>query len=102
MNGAIADAIAGKDPTQQGALDDVLLALDGTENKANLGKDVLWLCCDVLLTLAARTQQAQTLSLAHHWPLPRLVQLHVALPCMSTLPTLPGGPDRPTHCPCLA
>jgi len=41
INGPIADAILGMPGTDQGAVDGAMLALDGTENKKNLGANAL-------------------------------------------------------------
>ncbi|MEQ9547288.1 MAG: phosphopyruvate hydratase [Marinobacter sp.] len=41
VNGKIRDALKGKDAADQRALDDVMLELDGTENKANLGANAI-------------------------------------------------------------
>ncbi len=41
VNGAIADAVKGRDPADQRGLDAVLCALDGSENKANLGANAI-------------------------------------------------------------
>ena len=41
INTEIQDALQGMDPFQQAELDEVLLSLDGTENKSNLGANAL-------------------------------------------------------------
>ncbi len=41
VNGAIRDALIGMDATDQRALDDKMLALDGTDNKATLGANAI-------------------------------------------------------------
>ncbi|MBY4675661.1 phosphopyruvate hydratase [Marinobacterium arenosum] len=41
VNGPIRDALIGMDAAEQRALDDKMLALDGTENKANLGANAI-------------------------------------------------------------
>jgi enolase len=41
VNGKIRDALVGKDASDQRALDNVMLELDGTENKANLGANAI-------------------------------------------------------------
>lgn len=41
INGAIKEALLGMDVTQQRALDKVMIDLDGTENKANLGANAI-------------------------------------------------------------
>jgi len=41
VNGALADAVRGMDPADQRALDERMCALDGTENKANLGANAI-------------------------------------------------------------
>jgi enolase len=41
VNGEIADAIRGRDASEQRAIDDLLIALDGTEDKSRLGANAL-------------------------------------------------------------
>jgi len=41
INQTIAPQLIGKDPTQQRTLDELLISLDGTENKSNLGANAL-------------------------------------------------------------
>ena len=41
VNGEIADAIVGRDASDQAGLDDALIALDGTENKGRLGANAI-------------------------------------------------------------
>jgi enolase len=41
VNGAIAEALAGMDPTDQARIDESLLALDGTPNKEKLGANAI-------------------------------------------------------------
>ena len=41
VNGAIADALVGRDATRQEEIDQVMLDLDGTPNKANLGANAI-------------------------------------------------------------
>ncbi|MDQ6834973.1 MAG: phosphopyruvate hydratase [Actinomycetota bacterium] len=41
VNGEIASAVRGQDPTSQAALDRILITLDGTDNKSRLGANAL-------------------------------------------------------------
>lgn len=41
INGPIRDALLGKDPVQQKALDQIMIDLDGTENKAKFGANAI-------------------------------------------------------------
>jgi len=41
VNKQIAPALIGKDPTDQRAIDDLMLAMDGTKNKTNLGANAI-------------------------------------------------------------
>lgn len=41
INGPIREALLGKDATDQRALDNIMLALDGTENKSNFGANAI-------------------------------------------------------------
>ena len=41
VNGPIFDAIGGMDATQQRKIDEIMIELDGTENKANLGANAI-------------------------------------------------------------
>ena len=54
INGAIRDALIGKDATDQRALDQIMLELDGTENKAKLGANAI-----LAVSLAAAKAAAQ-------------------------------------------
>lgn len=54
INGDIRDALKGKDVTDQRALDQIMLDLDGTENKANLGANAI-----LAVSLAAAKAAAQ-------------------------------------------
>ena len=41
VNEQIAPALIGKDPTEQRMLDDLMIAMDGTANKTNLGANAI-------------------------------------------------------------
>lgn len=41
INGPIRDALLGKDPVAQADLDQIMIDLDGTENKENLGANAI-------------------------------------------------------------
>jgi enolase len=56
VNGAIREALLGMDVTDQRALDDKMLALDGTENKANLGANAI-LAVSLAAAKAAATEK---------------------------------------------
>ena len=56
VNGKIRDALIGKDAADQRALDNVMLELDGTENKANLGANAI-----LAVSLAAAKAAAASL-----------------------------------------
>ena len=56
VNSKIRDALVGKDAADQRALDQIMLDLDGTENKANLGANAI---------LAVSLAAAKALSLIH-------------------------------------
>lgn len=55
INGAIADALQGVDATDQQALDEIMIELDGTENKATLGANAI-----LAVSLAAAKAAAQS------------------------------------------
>jgi len=57
VNGEIAAALAGRDPTQQGALDAVLIALDGTPDKRRLGGNAMVAVSMALAHVAAASQR---------------------------------------------
>lgn len=63
VNGAIREALIGRDATAQRELDDVMLALDGTENKANLGANAI---LAVSLAAAKAAAQAKGMPLYAH------------------------------------
>lgn len=56
INGKIRDALMGKDAADQRGLDNIMLALDGTENKANLGANAI-----LAVSLAAAKAAAASL-----------------------------------------
>lgn len=56
INGKIRDALMGKDAADQRDLDNIMLALDGTENKANLGANAI-----LAVSLAAAKAAAASL-----------------------------------------
>ena len=60
VNGPIARALAGRDATDQAAIDNVLVALDGTPNKASLGGNA---------TVAVSLAVAQSAAAARRLPL---------------------------------
>ena len=51
VNGELADALIGKDPTAQTELDEMMIAMDGTPNKARLGANAI-LGCSLALSKA--------------------------------------------------
>ncbi len=63
INGPIRDALLGKDPVDQKALDRTMIALDGTENKASLGANAI---LAVSLAAAKAAAQDQDLPLYAH------------------------------------
>ena len=63
INGPIRDALMGKDPIDQKALDHAMIALDGTENKASLGANAI---LAVSLAAAKAAAQDQDLPLYAH------------------------------------
>ncbi|MEM7189998.1 MAG: phosphopyruvate hydratase, partial [Pseudomonadota bacterium] len=60
VNGEIAEALAGVDATQQRAIDDVMIELDGTPNKGRLGANTI---LGVSLATAKAAAEAATLPL---------------------------------------
>lgn len=56
INGKIRDALKGKDSADQRGLDNIMLELDGTENKANLGANAI-----LAVSLAAAKAAAESL-----------------------------------------
>ncbi|AZC22896.1 MULTISPECIES: phosphopyruvate hydratase [Pseudomonas] len=63
INGPIRDLLLGKDPIDQKALDQAMIQLDGTENKANLGANAI---LAVSLAAAKAAAQDQDLPLYAH------------------------------------
>jgi enolase len=57
VNGVIREALVGMDATDQRALDNKMLALDGTENKANLGANAI-LAVSLAAAKAAATEKS--------------------------------------------
>ncbi|UYZ84833.1 phosphopyruvate hydratase [Entomomonas sp. E2T0] len=63
INGPIRDALLGKDPVAQADLDQIMIDLDGTENKENLGANAI---LAVSLANAKAAAQAQGIPLYEH------------------------------------
>ena len=63
VNGVIRDALIGMDATDQRALDNKMLELDGTENKANLGANAI---LAVSLAAAKAAAAAKNIPLYQH------------------------------------
>lgn len=63
VNGAIKEALIGKDATDQRAIDNVMLTLDGTENKAKLGANAI---LAVSLAVAKAAAKAKGVELYEH------------------------------------
>ncbi len=57
VNGAIAERVVGMDVTDQKALDEVMIALDGTPNKAHLGANAILAVSLAACRVAAMTQK---------------------------------------------
>lgn len=63
INGAIREALLGKDATDQRSLDNIMLELDGTDNKAKLGANAI---LAVSLAAAKAAAQAKGIELYAH------------------------------------
>ncbi len=63
INGPIRDALLGMDAADQRAIDNKMIALDGTENKANLGANAI---LAVSLAVAKAAAKAQGIELYEH------------------------------------
>jgi enolase len=63
VNGVIADALKGMDPREQRAIDQAMIDLDGTENKANLGANAI---LAVSLAVAKAAAVAEGVDLFRH------------------------------------
>lgn len=58
INGSIAAALQGQEATQQGSIDDIMLKLDGTDNKENLGANAILAVSLAVAKAAAQSQGA--------------------------------------------
>jgi len=63
INGAIAEALMGKDADNQQAIDDIMLRLDGTDNKEKLGANAI---LAVSLAVAKAAAASQGIALYEH------------------------------------
>ncbi len=63
INGPIRDALKGKDPVAQAELDKIMIDLDGTENKANLGANAI---LAVSLAAAKAAAESEDIPLYEH------------------------------------
>jgi enolase len=82
VNEVIAAALIGRDPSNQGAIDQVMLDLDGTDNKALLGANAL---------LAVSLATAQATAATTHEPLYRTLKTADPLLPTPMLNVLNGG-----------
>jgi len=83
INGAIAQRLAGFDPSDQKGLDDAMIELDGTENKSNLGANAI---------LAVSLAAAKAVAVSRGLPLYRYIadltgteKLSMPLPMMNVM-----------------
>lgn len=76
VNGDIRSALAGKDAADQRALDQIMIDLDGTDNKANLG-------ANAILAVSLRQPRQPPFPSASRFMniLPRLTAPRVSIPC---------------------
>lgn len=63
INGTIREALIGKDPVEQATIDQIMIDLDGTENKTNLGANAI---LAVSLATAKAAAQSQGIPLYEH------------------------------------
>lgn len=63
INGPIRDALLGKDPVAQAELDKIMIELDGTDNKANLGANAI---LAVSLAAAKAAAESEDIPLYEH------------------------------------
>merc|ERR1711865_720127 len=77
VNGVIADRLKGMCTKDQRAIDDAMLALDGTDNKSNLGANAI---------LGASLAAAKAGAAANHLPLYEHFALFAGNPNATTLP----------------
>lgn len=63
INGSIRDALLDKDPVDQATIDQIMIDLDGTENKSNLGANAI---LAVSLATAKAAAQSQGIPLYEH------------------------------------
>lgn len=63
INGAICEALVGKDPVDQATIDQIMIDLDGTENKTNLGANAI---LAVSLATAKAAAKSQGIPLYEH------------------------------------
>ena len=64
VNGPLTDVVMGKDPTEQGALDQAMIDADGTDNKGNLGANAI---LGVSLALSKAGAAAKGVPLYQHF-----------------------------------
>ncbi|MEM9622707.1 MAG: phosphopyruvate hydratase [Pseudomonadota bacterium] len=83
VNGSIADALSGMDATDQKALDNAMLALDGTDNKSKLGANAT-LAVSLAAAKAAAAGQGKPLY-AHINALAGQPEMRMPVPMMNIL-----------------
>ena len=65
VNTIIAPALVGKDPTDQKAIDDLMIELDGTKNKGKLGANAILAVSMAVSKAGAAEKGVPLLSLIH-------------------------------------
>lgn len=84
VNDAIATALIGQDVTQQSRLDQIMIDLDGTENKSNLGANAI-LAVSLACAKAAAISQHKPLYAYLHDLYPQQSSLRLPVPMMNII-----------------
>jgi enolase len=84
VNDAIAAALIGQDVTQQSRLDQIMIDLDGTENKSNLGANAI-LAVSLACAKAAAISQHKPLYAYLHDLYPQQSSLRLPVPMMNII-----------------
>jgi enolase len=84
VNGPIAEALAGHDASDQKAIDDALISLDGTPNKGKLGANAI-LAVSLATAKAAAMSQRRPLYAYLHDLAPEVGELKLPVPLMNII-----------------
>lgn len=89
VNNIIAEKLVGVDPTKQEKIDDILLALDGTQNKSNLGANAILAVSEAVAKAGAKAKKVPLYKhlrdLSNQWGIETGEEYKLPLPLMNVI-----------------